>query len=131
LGIEDTTQGISCTCSACEASTAIGLRNGFAYQCDSAITGQCLSFDCEGRCNGDDPAILPPVMDDFPNTQAPTPVVVIRSTPAPTPGPEPNPTPVPSPAVGTQTDTTGSGACDPICTFWMAITAILCHLVFR
>jgi len=88
LGIEDEITSIACNCYACPSDTEVGRRGGFAYQCDSAITGQCLNFDCEARCNGMDPAILPPIQGFLP-TNSPTPGFgsSITATPQPTPPP--------------------------------------------
>jgi len=90
LGIEDQIQNIDCNCFACPPNTEIGRRGGYEYQCDSAITGQCLNFDCEGRCNGMTPTILPPIQGFL--TPSPDPGTPIQTTPPPTLPPSPPPT---------------------------------------
>ncbi|KAL3938778.1 MAG: hypothetical protein SGBAC_006387, partial [Bacillariaceae sp.] len=83
LGIEDEITNLSCNCYACPPDTEIGIRGGFAYQCESAITGQCLNFDCDARCNGMNPAILPPIQGFLPSPGS-APGSPTATTPPPT-----------------------------------------------
>ena len=120
LDIKNSTTPLTCRCSACEIDTPIGVRSGFAYECESSIVDQCVSFDCNARCNGNIQAKLPPLtIDDTPfPTKPPTSAPVDTPTTSVTPAP-----------VSTDVQTTNSGAEDPTQVFWMFAAAIIWRMV--
>jgi hypothetical protein len=47
---DDTAEPLVCTCFVCPSQAE---QFGVAYICETPISGNCLSFNCAGQCNGD------------------------------------------------------------------------------
>lgn len=125
LGVEDEIKPIECECSACSVETPIGLRTGFAYECESAITDTCFSFDCYENCNGE--ALTPPGCTVDANgilicSDGDSPSV----TPPPTSvGVTPTPEVISPPVPGGTSDRSGSFSVDSPTTLVWLLTAFL------